>query len=267
MSYRKSFMRQTTRILILFFFIGLMPALADQQANQLISNYLNQMVRHSATFSIGVEYYVKEKAPIRLSFSWKRWVQQKKVSHLIEMEYPNSEEGKRLLVHEYPNGSSDRFAFRPKSVLKKNVRITGPRHYRYKRLRISVQELIGGELAKYTHHFLEKKRFNNKDCYLIENRLKPLFRNKSDYPRSVIALSVKNQELAQWELYDRDDHLAKLILPGKIKDIDGVRTIISFRITDPRRNSTLIFNVKSVDYHPRFDPIIFKKENLTESVQ
>jgi len=260
-------MIKTTPILILFFLASLMPTLADQDANQLISNYLNQMVKHTATFSIGVEYYVKDKSPIRLSFSWKRWVQQTKVSHLIEMEYPNSEVGKRLLVHEYPNGSSERFAFRPKSVLKKNVRITGPRHYRYKKLRISVQELIGGELAKYTHHFLKKKRLNNKNCYLIENRLKPLYRNESDYPRSVIALSVNEQELVQWELYNRDNHLAKLILPGKIKDIDGVRTILSFRITEPRRESTLVFNVKSVDYHPRFDPIIFKKENLTESIQ
>lgn len=260
-------MRQTTQILILLIFITLVPALADEDANKLISKYLNQMVRHTANFSIGIEYYVKDSSPIHLSFSWKRWVQKEKVSHLIEMQYPNSEAGKRLLVHEYPNGSSDRFAFRPKSVLKKNIRITGPRHYRYKKLRISVQELIGGELAKYTHHLLETKRLNKKDCYLIENRLKLLFRNNSDYPRSVIALSVKNHELVQWKLYDRDNRLAKLILPGKIKDIDGVRTIISFRITDPRRDSTLIFNVKSADYHPRFNPIIFEKENLTESIQ
>lgn len=260
-------MIQIVQILTLSFLMGLMPALADKHANQLISKYLDQMVRHTANFSIEVEYYVEDNPPVRLSFSWKRWIQQKKTSHLIEMKSPNSEAGKRLLVYEYPNGSSDQFAFRPKSVLKKNVRITGPRHYRYKKLRISVQELIGGELGKYTHHFLEKKQLNKKDCYLIENHLKPLFLSKSDYPRSIIALSSENQELVQWELYDRANRLAKRIIAEEIEEIDGIRTITSFRMNDPRRNSTLMFNVKSVDYNPRFDPIIFVKENLTQSIQ
>ncbi len=238
------------------------PGLADERGDALIASYLDQTAHKNARLTIRVEHSQGIQPPIRLAFTWMRRVQSKLTSHFIRMEAPPSEKGKLLLVHQRPDGSSDYIAYRPQSALRKKVRISGARHYKHKNLRISVQELIGGELAKYTHHFLGSQEVRGVPCHLVENRLKPQFRSKSDFPRSVLALSTEKQTMVQWKLYGRSNRLVKKIVAVETREIDGIPTVIQARVTNLQRGSQLLVNVQSVEYDPQFDPELFRKEYL-----
>ena len=137
---------------------------ADPKGEQLVNQYLNQSARRSAIFKMGVDYQEAGKEPIHLEFTWMRKSQQGLMSHLIRMEAPPSEKGKLLLVHEKADGDSDYIAYRPNSALKKKVRVSGARNYKYKGLTISVQELIGGELQKYDHQAKGIKSIDGIQC-------------------------------------------------------------------------------------------------------
>ena len=141
------------------------PALGDERGDELIAAYLEQAARKNKRVTVQVKHVKGSQPPIVLAFTWMRRVQAKLTSHFIRMESPESEQGKLLLVHERADGSSDFVAYRPQSALRKKVRISGARHYKYKSLRISVQELIGGELAKYTHHFLGNREISGVLCH------------------------------------------------------------------------------------------------------
>lgn len=238
------------------------PVLADERGDELVAAYLDQAARKNKRVTIQVKHVKGSRPPIFLAFTWMRRVQAKLTSHFIRMEAPQSEQGKLLLVHERPDGSSDYVAYRPQSALSKKVRISGARHYKYKSLRISVQELIGGELAKYTHHFLGSREVKGMPCHLVENRLKPEFTGKSDFPRSILALSADSMTMVQWELYDRSNRLARKIVATETKVVEGTPTVTRASISSPQRDSQLQWKVQSIEFDPPFEPDLFRKEFL-----
>lgn len=240
------------------------PALGDERGDELIAAYLEQAARKNKRVTVQVKHVKGSQPPIVLAFTWMRRVQSKLTSHFIRMESPPSEQGKLLLVHERPDGSSDFMAFRPQSALKKKVRISGARHYKYKSLRISVQELIGGELAKYTHHFLGSREVRGVPCHLVENRLKPEFSRKSDFPRTILALSADKMTMVQWELYDRTNRLARKIVATETRVVEGTPTVTQARISSPQRDSQLQWTVQSIEFDPPFEPDLFRKESLQQ---
>ena len=238
------------------------PALADERGDELIAAYLDQDARRNARLIVQVKHIKDRQPPILLAFTWMRQVQAKLTSHFIRMEAPESEQGKLLLVHERPDGSSDFVAYRPQSALRKKVRISGARHYKYKSLRISVQELIGGELAKYTHHYLGDREVGGVLCHRVENRLKPEFIGKSDFSRSILALSADRLTMVQWELYDRANRLARKIVATETRVVEGTPMVTQARISSPQRGSHLQWKVQSIEFDPPFEPDLFRKESL-----
>src|SRR5437773_8164465 len=119
---------------------------ADAAGEQVVLRYLSESARKDAVLSMAVDYTEPGKERLHLEFTWMRKIKQGLASHLLRIETPESEKGKLLLVREKPGGGADYLAYRPGSVLKKKVRITGAREYKFKALTVSVQELIGGEL-------------------------------------------------------------------------------------------------------------------------
>lgn len=251
------------RLLILCIFLAAAsPALADERGDELIAAYLDQAAGKNQRVTVQVRHVKGSQPPILLAFTWMRRVRAELTSHLIRMEAPESEEGKLLLVHERPDGSSEFVAYRPQSALRKKVRISGARHYKYKSLRISVQELIGGELAKYTHHFLGSRKVEGIPCHLVENRLKPEFIGKSDFPRSILALSADSMTMVQWELYDRTNRLARKMVATETRVVEGTPMVTQARISSPQRDSHLQWTVQSIEFDPPFQPDLFRKEFL-----
>lgn len=251
------------RLLIPWFCLAVAsPALADERGDELIAAYLEQAARKNKRVTVQVKHVKGSQPPIVLAFTWMRRVQAKLTSHFIRMEAPPSEQGKLLLVHERPDGSSDFVAYRPQSALRKKVRISGARHYKYKSLRISVQELIGGELAKYTHHFLGSRKVGGVPCHLVENRLRPEFTGKSDFPRTILALSTDTMTMVQWELYDRTNRLARKMVATETKLVEGTPMVTQARISSPQRDSQLQWTVQSIEFDPPFEADLFRKESL-----
>ena len=255
-------MKLRRRLILYMCLAAASPALADERGDELIAAYLDQAARKNQRVTVRVKHVRGSQPPIFLAFTWMRRVQAEQTSHLIRMEAPESEEGKLLLVHERPDGSSDFVAYRPRSALRKKVRISGARHYKYKSLRISVQELIGGELAKYTHQFVGSREVGGVPCHLVENRLKPEFAGKSDFPRSILALSADSLTMVQWELYDRTNRLARKMVATETRVVEGTPTVTRARISSPQRDSHLQWTMESIEFDPQFQPGLFRKETL-----
>jgi hypothetical protein len=223
-----------SRILCLLFLLTI-SAHADPRADQLINNYLNQSARRDAILSMNVAYQEAGKPAVRLEFTWMRKLKQGLASHLLRIDSPPSEKGKLLLVQEKPNGDADYLAYRPNSALKKKARISGARNYKYKGLTISVQELIGGELGKYDHESKGEATIDGVACHIVENRLRSMFKNDSDYPRSVCYLRKDNGMLQKWELFGKSNQLDKVITAGDMKQIEGHWTVTLANVDDLKR--------------------------------
>lgn len=238
---------------------------ADPRGDQLVNQYLNQSGRRSAMFKMGVDYLEGDKDPIHLEFTWMRKSQQGLMSHLIRMEAPPSEKGKLLLVHEKPDGDSDYIAYRPNSALKKKVRVSGARNYKYKGLTISVQELIGGELQKYDHQANGIKQIDGIQCSEVDNRIKPQFKNDSNYPRSIAYFREDNRMLQKWELFGDSDKLEKVIHADEIKKIQGNWTVTVARVEDLKKKGKLVLKVIEGNYNPSLSDELFNEEYLKQN--
>ncbi|MBM3801666.1 MAG: outer membrane lipoprotein-sorting protein [Acidimicrobiia bacterium] len=253
-------------VLVLFFFdTTLQLSGADRRSDELIARYLKESVRREAILSMEADYQEPKKEGLRLVFTWMRRVRQGLTSHLIRLESPPSERGKLLLVHEKPDGSADYLAYRPNSVLKKKVRISGARDYKYKGLTISVQELIGGELGKYAHQFTGAGQCPDVPCNVVENQLLPKFRGDSDFPRSVIYLRQDNGLLQKWELFGKSGQLEKVIHAEEIRTLQTFPTVTRARVEELKKNSKLILRVKEARYNPTLNDEWFTEKYLAQN--
>jgi len=261
MNQRTSFISSS----ILFLLASLPTLQADPKGEQLVNQYLNQSARRSAIFKMGVDYREAEKDPIHLEFTWMRKANQGLMSHLIRLEAPPSEKGKLLLVHEKPDGDSDYIAYRPNSALKKKVRVSGARNYKFKGLTISVQELIGGELQKYDHQAKGMKQIDGIRCHEVENRIKPKFKNDSNYPRSASYFREDNGMLQKWELFGDSDKLEKVIYADEIKKIQGNWTVTVARVEDFRKKGKLVLKLIEGHYDPPLSDELFNEDYLKQN--
>lgn len=238
---------------------------ADPRGDEWVARYLKESVRLEAILTMEVDYQEPQKEGLRLVFTWTRRVRQGLTSHLIRLESPPSEQGKLLLVHEKPDGSAEYLAYRPNSVLKKKVRISGARDYKYKTLTISVQELIGGELGKYSHQSKGIQQLQGIACNVVENMLLPKFKSDSDYPRSVIYLRPDNGLLQKWELFGKSGPLEKVIHTEEIKTLQGLPTVTVARVEELKKKSKLTLKTKEAQYHPKLNDEWFSEKYLTQN--
>jgi Outer membrane lipoprotein-sorting protein len=236
-------------------------AYANLRGDQLIDQYLTRSARHDAVLSVRVDYQEPKEEPVRLEFTWMRKVKPDVTSHLLRIEAPGSEKGKLLLVHEKADGVTDYFAYRPRSTLKRKVRISGTRNYQYKGLSISVQEIIGGELLKYNHQFNGIETLNGLTCYVVENQLRAEFKNDSNYPRLRIYLREDSGMPLRAELFGKSDQL-KMIYFEEVQKIEGIWTITRARIEDPKKQAELIVTLKEAHYNPDLADYWFTEEYL-----
>ena len=255
----------TVPLFLLLLLVSLPVTRADPKGEQLVNQYLNQSARRSAIFKMGVDYEEAGKEPIHLEFTWMRKAKEGLMSHLIKMEAPPSEKGKLLLVHEQPDGDSDYIAYRPNSALKKKVRVSGARNYKYKGLTISVQELIGGELQQYDHQAKAMKQIDGIRCQEVENRIKSQFKNDSNYPRSVAYFREDNGMLQRWELYGDSDKLEKVIHADEIRKIQGNWTVTVARVEDFKKKGKLLLKLIEGHYAPSLTDELFNEEYLKKN--
>ena len=257
------------RVLAFFLFLGLTGFVTtiypDARGDELIDKYLNLSARRDAVLSMRVDYREQQKEPIRLEFTWMRKIKQGLAWHLLRMESPLSEKGKLLLVHEKENGDAEYIAYRPNSVLKKKVRVSAARNYKYKGLSISVQELIGGELLKYTHQFKGVEKVNGVICYVVENKLRSQFKNDSNYPRSLIYLRQDNGMPLKWELFGNSDTLEKIIQVEAVKKIDGLWMVARALVEDLKKKGQLTLTLKEADPNPDLKDQWFREDYLKKN--
>jgi hypothetical protein len=237
----------------------------DPRGDELIARYLKESVRREAILTMEVDYQEPQKEALQLVFTWMRRVREGLTSHLIRLESPPSEKGKMLLVHEKPDGSAEYLAYRPNSVLKKKVRISGARDYKYKGLTISVQELIGGELGKYSHQSKAVQQFQGGAGNVVENLLLPKFKGDSDYPRSMIYLRQDNGLLLKWELFGKSGKLEKVIHAEEVKTLQGLPTVTVARVEEPKKGSKLTLKTKEVQYSPKLKDEWFSEKYLSQN--
>jgi Outer membrane lipoprotein-sorting protein len=250
------------------FVLTLMPSsFADPRGEELINRYLGQSARRDAILTMNVAYQEPEKEAVQLDFTWMRKLKQGVMSHLIRIESPPSQKGKLLLVREKANGAADYIAYRPSSALKKKVKVSGARNYKYKGLTISVQELIGGEFHKYSHESKGAQSIGGISCDVVESQLKPEFRQDSNYPHSVCYLRKDNGMLLKWELFGQSNKLEKVATAEEIKQIEGFWTVTLARVDDLKKGGKLTLRLKEAHYNPQLEDDLFSEEYLKENSQ
>jgi hypothetical protein len=249
----------------LVLFLSLTSAYADQRGEDLIRHYLKQSAQTPAVLTMQVDYQEPEKEPVQLDFTWMRKLRHGMMSHLIRIDSPPSEKGKLLLVQERGGGNADYIAYRPASSLKKKVRVTGARNYKYKGLTISVQELIGGELGKYHHQFSGDELVDGVPCYRVESLLQERFRDGSNYKRMLCHLRKDNGMLFKWELFGKSGELEKVVQAVEIKRVQDIWTVAQARVRDLKRKSELILTLKEARYNPELEDNLFSEEYLKQN--
>jgi Outer membrane lipoprotein-sorting protein len=237
---------------------------ADPRGDHLIDQYLNQSARHDAVLSIRVDHTRPGAEPVGVEFTWIRRVREDSIAHLLRIDSPSAERGKLLLVHEGADGTANYVAYRPNSALKKKVRLSGTRDYEYKGLKISVQEIIGGELLKYSHRFDRSQSLDGIGCQIVVNRLKPQFNKDSDYQQLRIFLRDDNGMPLRAELFEKSG-LSKVIYFEEIRKIQGIWTITRARVEELKEHGQVVVTLKEAQYRPELEDCWFSEECLKQT--
>ncbi len=246
-------------------FIPLLYAGPDLGGEELVNRYLNQASRKSAVLTMSALYREPGTEPVLLEFVWMRKSKAGRMSHLIRIESPPSEKGKLLLVKETGSGQAEYIAYRPSSALKKKVRVSGARNYKYKTLTISVQELIGGEFGKYTHQLKGEEVVNGVACHRVESLLLPQFQSDSNYRRLFCFLRKDNGMLWKWELFGKSGQLEKIIQIVEIKPLQGFLTVTQAEVQDLKRKGELKLSLKDGRYNVELKDDLFSEDYLKQN--
>ena len=79
------------------------------------------------------------------------------------------------------------------------------------------------------------KQIDGIQCSDVENRIKPQFKNDSNYPRSIAYFREDNGMLQKWELFGDSDKLEKVIYADELKKIQGNWTVTIARVEDLKK--------------------------------
>lgn len=126
---------------------------------------------------------------------------------------PYDIKGTAMLTYSHKSGNDDQWLYLP--AIKRVKRISSAnKSGSFMGSEFAFEDISSQEVEKYTYRFIEEKKFNGYDCYVIERV--PAYKY-SGYHRQLLWLDKKEYRAMKIEFYDRKNDLLKIQTFSKYK--------------------------------------------------
>lgn len=125
---------------------------------------------------------------------------------------------------------------------------------------MSLQELIGGQVEKYSHKLVGEETIGSVPVYRTEGKLKEGAESK--FPRLVLLISKENNALLTGEFYDNNNELARRLTVDKLEQVAGHWTRMQWTVDNVARQKKIKFETLSAKYDDSLNDALFTREHL-----
>jgi hypothetical protein len=171
---------------------------------------------------------------------------------------PREDTDKALLAIEKTGQPTQAFSYLP--GLKKLASFGSDRQLGFRGAKVTVQEMLGMELGRYTHNAGQRVDAEGESLVRIE------FKEKEDlnlaFPRIVGFFREQDQSPARFELFDSRDELQKAVRIEQVKPIQNRRTITHLAIDDLRQKLKVRVETRRIEYDRGLSDKLFTEGHL-----
>ncbi|MBF0224135.1 MAG: outer membrane lipoprotein-sorting protein [Desulfobacterales bacterium] len=123
----------------------------------------------------------------------------------------------------------------------------------------SYEEVDKRPLNKDDFKLLREEQFDGNDCYVLEFTAKD---KEETFPKRIAWVKKDNFISVKVESYDSSGNLAKVFTVSRLKEIDGVWTVLSCKMEDLRTKGYTTMELSNVKYNTGLSDRMFQKESL-----
>lgn len=125
---------------------------------------------------------------------------------------------------------------------------------------MSLQELVGGQVEKYTHRLVGEETIGSTPVYRTEGKLNEGAESK--FPRLVLLISKENNALLVGEFYDNNNELARRLTVDKLEQVAGHWARMQWTVDNVARRKKIKFETLSAKYDDSPGDALFTREHL-----
>jgi hypothetical protein len=171
---------------------------------------------------------------------------------------PREDADKALLTIERADQPTEAFSYL--SGLKKLTKFSSDRQLGFHGAKVTVQEMLGMELARYTHGAGERVEADGESLIKIEFKEKEY--SNLAFPRIVGFFHEKEQSPARFELFNLSNELQKAVRIEQVKTIQNRRTITRLAIDDLQQKLKIKVETRSIVYDRGLPDKLFTEDHL-----
>lgn len=175
---------------------------------------------------------------------------------------PKEESDKAILAVEKNNQPTEAFSYL--AGLKRLAKLDSARQLGFRGAKVTVQELLGMELGKYSHDAGKREMVDGEPFIKVE------FKAKYDlglaFPRIIGYFQEKDQAPARFELFGENGELSKKVTIEEVKPIQNHQTIARLTIEDLGQKLKLKLEMRKIEFDKGLSDKLFTEQNLKSSV-
>lgn len=113
-------------------------------------------------------------------------------------------------------------------------------------------------VALDTHTFLDEEEYNGKECYVIQS----IPKTAEGYAKCINKISKADNMLQTAEFYDKTGKLVKRLEFLDYKDVSGVLTPFTVKMTTLATNTATVISIKKIEYGLKIPTAVFTTRYL-----
>jgi hypothetical protein len=232
------------RLLIMSAWVVAMPALAQdprQVIEEVQKRNRSQSQRYEGTLEV---------IDSRNRTTTKRWTYERigsfgRSKSVLRFTEPPEVKGVALLVHNYPDRSSDQWMWTP--ALQRDRRVAlQDRSTRFFGTGFSFEDLEERDVDQFDYKLLGSEAIAGADCWKIESR--PRAGKTSQYTHSYVWVDKARMVIAQVEGWKKDEVIRRIAYRD-FENVKGIWTARRIEVFDTGRNSRTVMKLENLDYN------------------
>lgn len=200
--------------------------------------------------------------PVQLDFRVQRKYEGPQTSTLLVVTAPREETEKALLAVEKQDQPTEAISYL--AGLRKIARFKSNSTRDLRGAKISVQELLGLELNKYTPASTLRVIDGSDSLLRVSLREKP--DTELAYPRIEAFFREANQQPVRFELFDAQNKLARVVRVEAVRPIQNYQTITRVEIEDKNTSRKVRLEALKVKYDQKLSDSLFTEAHLTRLI-
>jgi hypothetical protein len=234
------------------------PSAPLPDVNALIKKLATQDGAQDASAEMRLQVEEADGKRAQLEFNLQRKYTPEQTATFIRVTAPREESDKAILAIEKAGQPTEATSYL--AGLKKLAKLKSNNTISFRDAKVTVQELLGMELAQYEYGAAERVTDNGTALIKAEGKAKP--DSLLAYPRIVVFFSEDKHEPVRFELFDEKNELAKRASFDASQAIQNKQTImrVSFEDLAAKRKSSI--ETRSIKYDQNLSAKLFTEENL-----